>query len=673
MILRIWNLTLPSLRCDRANPCEHCSQSKLTCIYPPAQGSPAGAKHQTSVFSQFDDRSTISEQLSRASRAGSDQLPESSQTVEQLVQRVQDLERALSRASVAAPTPPQESESTQPCIRGFFNKNVFCGHSHWMHSIPPFVQIVNVQLRLESNPATAHYRLLQRCKDASRRIKAVQKVVPPVTAHLGDYLPGRELTDRLVQSYLDTFEFIFPVLHIPTFLREYEDYWLDPQGYNQGFVLKLLLIAAIGTIFQPRDEASYLRSSAMQWVHAAQSWLTTPIDKTRLTTLGLQKLCLLLLARLAHDIDGDVLDLSSGYLLRAAMQMGFHVDAASQGFRKLPPWEIQLRRKLWSTILEIIVQTSMDSGTVPLLSTKDYDCKAPMNMDDMDSDSDFHSAEKRRDQFTQTSLQLMLMRSLPLRLEIATVLNDFHPDSMTYEKAMQLTQKLLSFCSQDSELLRTFRKSSSNLTDFHINTVELLTHRSLLALNYRYAIKAKTDHKYYYSRKICLDSALVILNRSPQDLDHLLSQLRVNGGGIFRWVPLQAVCFVADELIYQIDTCGSAFSKDLLQLGNRHGLRKHVEDYCDFTLVRLRTGHTNVRPNMMVCGIVAQVDAMLTGASIEDSVEAAFTASLTNCYEILQEQLGESPASSESLEVQHDPTNAGAVSLPSDLMVCPVS
>lgn len=602
---------------------------------------------------------------------------ESTQTIQQLSSKIQELEKKLAQAPTASPASDRGfPEATRPCIRGLFAKTLFCGQSHWMHCIPPFVQIINVQLKVEADPTSEHYRLLQKCKNASREIKALQKIVPPVVTNLSEFLPGRDLTDRLVKSYLETFEFIFPVLHIPIFFHEYETFWLDPKLSSHSFVTKLLLIAAIGTIFQPPDEASFLRSSALQWIHVAQSWLTTPVDKTRLSTEGLQQLCLLLLARLAHDVDGDVLDLTSGYLLRAAMQMGFHIDAATKGFRELPPLEIQLRRKLWATVLEIVVQTSMDSGVLPLISASDYDCKPPMNVDDItreECSDDFHPAIQPPEQFTRSSLQIMLLRSLPLRLEIASALNDFRPDSMTHEKVMHFSEKLLAHCHDDSALLRRLRKSSSKLNDFHINTIELLTHRSLLALNYLYAIKAKSDHSYYFSRKICLDAALVILTRSPQDQDNLFSQLRVNGGGIFRWTPLQAVCFIADELIHHIETGGSSFTEQSAMRDRRDALRKHLEDYTKFTLVRIRKGHPNVRPNMMLSAFAAQLDAMLNGSSVEESIDAAIKTSLTNCYKVLCGQLGESPSHSAAFEIppqmQQDTGHGVMAPLQNDLMV----
>ena len=310
---------------------------------------------------------------------------ESTQMVQELVEKVRELEQKLSNASIAPPKPSRiDTSDLRAPIKGGFSKTRYFGQSHWSNCIPPSFQLVVDLCRLhEADPTSEIHDLLQKCKNTSRDVKARYKTPLLFTSHPSGYIPAREVADKLVQSYLETFESIYRVLHIPDFLQEYEKYWLDPNMASQTFVTKLLLIMAIGTVFQPHDEVTVLRLSALQWMHVAQAWLSNPFDKYRLTTEGLQIQCLLLLTRLAHDIDGDLLWISAGHLLRVAMQMGLHIDAELYSHRKLAAQDIQLRRKLWATVLEIVVQTSMDSGALPLISTDDYDCKPPLNVDDM--------------------------------------------------------------------------------------------------------------------------------------------------------------------------------------------------------------------------------------------------------------------------------------------------
>ncbi len=68
----------------------------------------------------------------------------------------------------------------------------------------------------------------------------------------------KDIADRLVGLYLETFESVYRVLHIPTFQREYHDYWNNPASCSDGFRLKFLLVMAVGSCFYEgarRDQA----------------------------------------------------------------------------------------------------------------------------------------------------------------------------------------------------------------------------------------------------------------------------------------------------------------------------------------------------------------------------------------------------------------------------------
>lgn len=672
------NLTY-SYRCDRSHPCEHCGLSGIACTYASGQNAP-GTKHLTSVFSQHDISAVPLDSQFQVSKAGSGTptSTEMTQTVQRLIEKVRELEEKLSKGSLASPEPSYTDTSPlRAPIKGVFQKTRYFGQSHWMNCIPaPFQLIIDLCRLHEADPTSEIYSLLQKCKSASREVRARDKILSTVAPHLGDCIPARGIADKLVQSYLETFESIYRVLHVPNFLLEYEGYWLQPRTASLNLVTKLLLIMAIGAVFQPQGEAAMLRSSALQWIYAAQAWLSTPFDKHRLTVEGLQIQCLLLLARLAHDVDGDLLWLSAGYLLRTAMQMGLHIDAESYTFRNLPAQDIQLRRKLWATVLEIVVQTSVDSGGLPLISANDYDCKPPLNVDDMvqkEGSDDLRSTVKSHDKFTQSSLQIMLVGSLPLRLEIAAFVNDFRVDSMTYDKTIHLSEKLLKVCSTNSASFQTYKISSSRPTEFQVTMVELLTHRFLFVLHYPYALKARSNHTFYYSRKVCLDSALLFLSHSSQTQDYAYTHLRLWGGGLFRVLPLQSTGFIAEELFHQIETEAASFSKNMTLLDRRSELRKYIEEYAEFTIARIRYGHTNVRGHAMFSALLAQVDAVLSGSPVEESILVALKNSLTTCYEVLRAQSRESPPQSSPFEcgtqIQHDMRATTAIPLQGDITV----
>ncbi|RMZ76289.1 hypothetical protein DV737_g4913, partial [Chaetothyriales sp. CBS 132003] len=617
-----------------------------TCTYVANQSHP-GSKHLTVVFDQHESSPLTEDTRSDCPAA---ELPSATEVPQKAFSVIEEAQEMDLRLTQAATIPPDacgiRTYPSRKPIKGIFSK------------------IIDICQRAESDPTSDFHHLLQKCKSASRAIKARDKILSQVNPHLSDYLPVREVADKLIQSYLKTFEGIFRVLQVPSFFVEYEAYWLNPQVARQTLVVKLLLIMAIGTLFQPQNEVDALRPSALQWIHIAQTWLSTPYEKHRLTVEGLQIQCLLLLARLVYDVDGDLLWLSAGNLVRSAMHIGLHIDPESYTFEKLRPQHIQQRRMLWATVLEIVVQTSMDAGGLPMISIDDYNCKVPLNADDLQQKegiADIPSNVKADDHFTQASLQIMLMRSLPLRLEAAAFINNFRPESGSYDKAMCLSNKLLEECRTNSALLQTFTtKSLSRPTDFQVNLIELMTYQFLFALHLPYALEAKSNRAFYYSKKLCLDLALRLASNSSPNPDDGCRRLGIWGGGLFRAIPVKTTGFIAEELIDQIQTDAAFFSTNATILDRRNGLYKHVKDFVDFLLVRIQHGQPNVRGHVLYSAILAQINAMLDVQPVEESIVVAIEKSLTACYEVLRGQLGVSalqlsPVEPEAQEAQLEP------------------
>ena len=199
--------------------------------------------------------------------------------------------------------------------------------------------------------------------------------------------------------------------------------------------------------------------------------------------------------------------------------------------------------------------------------------------------------------------------------------------------------------------MQSFKSSSSSLTDFQVNIVELLTHQFLFALHAPYALKAKSDQTLYYSRKICLDSALFFLSNSSQNQDDAYAHLRIWGGGLFRGLPLQSAFFIIEELFHQIETDATSFSKNTTLLDRRSELRKYIQEYAELAITRIRNGETNVRLHVMVSAILAHFDAAAGGFPVEESILRAIKNSLETCYEVLQVRSAESPPQLDLLEL----------------------
>lgn len=68
------------------------------------------------------------------------------------------------------------------------------------------------------------------------------------------------------------------------------------------------MVLSIGASLYPESD-SKLRSSVHQWIYAAQSWFSSPFEKSRLNLSGLQVFCLLLIARQVSAVESDLVSL----------------------------------------------------------------------------------------------------------------------------------------------------------------------------------------------------------------------------------------------------------------------------------------------------------------------------------------------------------------------------
>jgi hypothetical protein len=82
--------------------------------------------------------------------------------------------------------------------------------------------------------------LLEKCKGLSSQLKASRPLSTPLD--LRTCIPSKELCHQLKQAYFRTFEGVFRILHVPSFERDYDQYWEDPQVASESFLVRLLLV-----------------------------------------------------------------------------------------------------------------------------------------------------------------------------------------------------------------------------------------------------------------------------------------------------------------------------------------------------------------------------------------------------------------------------------------------
>ena len=227
--------------------------------------------------------------------------------------------------------------------------------------------------------------LYKKCKRIAKKLKANRPSRSLTSPRPSLEPPPRIIADAMADVYFQCFEPVHRILHEPSLWAEYPSLWENPNSVPAEQRLKVLLVIGIGSsLYGEAGPDSELRGQVQQWIYTAQAWLSGPLEKDRLNITGLQIQCLVMLARQIFSIGGDLVWVSMGSLIHRAMQIGLHRDP-----KHLPSMSIlqaEIHRRLWYTILELLVQSSLDSAMPPRISVEDFDTEPPSNVSDSEID-----------------------------------------------------------------------------------------------------------------------------------------------------------------------------------------------------------------------------------------------------------------------------------------------
>lgn len=446
------------------------------------------------------------------------------------------------------------------CFRGRNGRTRYRGRSSteltltFLNDVIAFLQGRKKHLKAEGSD----FQQLRKIRDKlkSQEIEYRDQVKDGTPSSLKEMLPPRSIADELLHLYLSTFETTYRILHIPSFLKEYEAYWAAPEAADTVFVAKLMALMATASCFISSSTTvngkDTLHDVAVGWIFGVQKWIGSLFMRATAKFDILQIQCLLMIARQALAVDGDVVWLTSGSLIHTARIMGMHRDPAR--FGKMTPFWAEMRRRLWATILELELQASIDVGIPPSIDTDQYDCDLPSNLDDSDLTEDLVEAPvaKERTVLTQCSFQTMFAQSFPLRVRIAKAVNSLRL-TMAYDEALRLGENLIRFM---NEALVPFPTPVSDGTpSFARSFMLFLFQRSLLILHRPFSLSISLSPKYSYSRKVCLESSLEMLTQFESPLPNFQSSrtpcLGHIGGGMFRDECFHAAITLCVELSLQ--------------------------------------------------------------------------------------------------------------------------
>ncbi|KAF4340694.1 hypothetical protein FBEOM_5410 [Fusarium beomiforme] len=689
------------MRCNRGSPCSNCMRArKGECVYenPPSVASTQLPQTEAGESSNVVSLPTPEDLIlssgftggttgaASSSTGAPTPVSESSvQELEILRNRVRQLEgQLLSSATAPAQslvsTPASTLETSTSQLGGTFHlhsqrqhgsalatpraishKTRFFGQSHFVCGLPLVSHDVSLTAPGDANDhqlrdvieAIDQYAGetsglvigVQKCKALAKRIKALR--APEWPMPLTTQLASKAVCDNLVECYLGSIERIYRIVHIPTFSKQYDALWTSDGESDRNFVAQLKLVLALGAMTY--DDNFPLRASAIQWIYQVQTWISEPEFKSRLGTQFLQTNILLLLAREMVSVGGESPWIACGSLLRTAVSMGLHRDPALVS--QSTTLACEMRRRLWNTVLELCLQSSLSSGGPPMVAEDDFDTEPAGNFDD--DQIMVEGAMSRPDSiFTQMSTARALRMTFTSRLKVAKLLNDLKSGD-SYQETLRVDAELRASYKEANRMLKDCSKGENRPTEFELCAVDFIMRRYLCALHFPYYGLSLQEPSYAFSRKMTVETASRMWSVvSSTDVraagrDHL-AQLITCSSGFFRLAAWQASIILILELrsTVQEDDCFSLapLRPDLLNVMN---------DAKSWNIRTIKAGETNIKGHLMVSILIAQIrniTRQLSGAGMVEFIVKAGEEAMQDALVILNSLL--SQLQPEGAEVQ---------------------
>jgi hypothetical protein len=333
-------------------------------------------------------------------------------------------------------------------------------------------------------------------------------------------VPDRSQVDALAVQYFQKCETTYRVLHEPSFWKEYQEYWHDQpkDPARAGFAVILVLIVAFSKCLSPKDDhfvgdTTVDRQAASNLIDICDTWIRRQPRK-RLTLQFFQLQCLSLLAKRVNCVSLKQDWLASGDLVRLALASGLHRDPSLLATGKISPFEKEMKKRLWATIVELELQSSLESGIQSSLTALYWDTSPPANLADdaFSSETEEMPASRPLEHFTSVSYLRLALQSLPLRIRLAHVLND-PSNALEYSD-------VLHYDAQIHELLSDIPLWDDSRSTIPSALLRLQLRQFLLILHKPYAKVAFQNQRFMPSFTQCVDAGSAIVTMH----DELLSQ-----------------------------------------------------------------------------------------------------------------------------------------------------
>ncbi|KAK8243463.1 fungal-specific transcription factor domain-containing protein [Phyllosticta capitalensis] len=223
-------------------------------------------------------------------------------------------------------------------------------------------------------------------------------------------LPAKSMADTLLKQYWLAVHPVAPAVHRPSFERQYAAFWKDisvgvePRSSLQALILAAMLSAAVSLSEEvvTNDYGTSKQELVESFKEGTEAALSRAnvVRTTKFETLQAFVMYLIPLCR--NEISRSHSALTA-MAIRLAECMGLHRDGAQYGLSAV---ETHVRRLVWYQLCFLDIRVCDSCGPRPQIREDDFDTKFPLNVDDMDFETN-NPPWQDKDCFTDMTIARM--------------------------------------------------------------------------------------------------------------------------------------------------------------------------------------------------------------------------------------------------------------------------
>jgi hypothetical protein len=387
----------------------------------------------------------------------------------------------------------------------------FVGSEHWEAVLE---SIADLKIDLETPDTTEmHYfkpQLLFGTNRASR-------------SEIKSSIPSKPICDMLISRWFKKMDMAPMVIHVPTFMKQYDQMFKDPDEVPLMWIGLLFSLLGLGSCFYamageelpiiPDQFSSMWDMCSFFCDRTAQCLVEVNYLRPKRFSVETLIFYYALEKFRGRDIEFGTYVLL-GIVIRVAMRLGYHRDASH--FPSISPFDGEMRRRVWCIIRHLDLINSAQVGLPRMVRDEETDTAEPKNLLDSDFNEDITEVPHPRPSTDVTVVafaifQYRLTRHLGL---IVDQINSITPPS--YTEVMALDLKLFDIHAALPPYL-TMRPLSLSITDDTIiilrrYAIEAFFQKSRCLLHRKYLIPGKSDSQFRYSRTTSVDAAMKLLD-----------------------------------------------------------------------------------------------------------------------------------------------------------------